>query len=398
MKSTAIWSFLGLLFLVGIFFQIYLLSAFVVMLGLVGGLARWWQRHALDQVSYRRKFYYRRGFPGELISTQVEVENDKFLPVSWLRIRDAWPVSVGPEEEEALQPTHDPKTGSLVNLFSLRWFERSRRSYQILLRERGVYSLGPVRFQSGDLFGWFQDQRQVENRDTLTVFPSLLPFSELHLPADDPFGERRARRRLYEDPNQPMGVRDYHPEDDFRRVHWPATAHTGQLQVKVYQPVSAQVLVVCLNVSTFHHYWEGMDTRLLEHLIRVTATLVQKGIEDGFRVGLLSNGCLAHSDQPFRIPPGRSPHQLGHLLETLSAVTPLVTSSFERLLMKEGPRLPFGARLVIVTGINSPELGATLMRLHQSGREITLLSFAKEPPEKLPGIRTIHVPFLEQDA
>ena len=133
-----------------------------------------------------------------------------------------------------------------------------------------------------------------------------------------------------------MGVRDYHPEDDFRRMHWPATAHTGQLQVKVYQPASAQVMMVCLNVSTLAHYWEGILPELLEHLVRVTASIVQQGLQDGYRVGLVSNGCLAHADQPFRVPPGRSPDQLAHLLSTLAGVTPLVTGSFDRFLIFRG--------------------------------------------------------------
>ena len=31
-----------------------------------------------------------------------------------------------------------------------------------------------------------------------------------------------------------------------------------------------------------------------------------QAVEDGYSVGLFSNSCLAHADQPFRIPPGRS--------------------------------------------------------------------------------------------
>ncbi len=60
--------------------------------------------------------------------------------------------------------------------------------------------------------------------DRLTVFPALLPLEELHLSPEYPIGDQRSRKRISEDPNQVMGVRDYHPEDNFRRLHWPATA------------------------------------------------------------------------------------------------------------------------------------------------------------------------------
>jgi uncharacterized protein (DUF58 family) len=157
-----------------------------------------------------------------------------------------------------------------------------------MFRKRGIYAVGPAKLESGDLFGLFENSKEEGPIELLTVFPDLLDFSQLQLPAEDPFGDRRSRRRIFEDPNQPIGVRNYHPEDSFRRIHWPMTAHTGELQVKVYQPSSANVLVVCLNVSTFSRHWEGTNSALLEHLIKVTATLVNKGIQDGYRVGLIA--------------------------------------------------------------------------------------------------------------
>jgi uncharacterized protein (DUF58 family) len=188
-------------------------------------------------------------------------------------------------------------------------------------------------------------------------------------------------------------VRDYLPEDSFRKVHWPATAHTGQLQVKVYQPTSANIMMICLNVSTFARHWEGTNPDLFEHVIKVAATLATKGIEDGYRVGLIANGCLAHADQPFRIPPGRSPKQLASLLGALAGVTPVVTGPFENFLIKQVPRVSYGATLLLVTSITNPELFETLVQLKRRGRQITLLSFAQDPPQQVPGVRIIHLPF-----
>jgi uncharacterized protein (DUF58 family) len=383
----------GLGIILGVILKVPVLVSFIVLVALVLSLASWWQRHSLDGVTYKRHPYYTRAFPGEQVPLRIDVENRKFLPLSWLRVQDPWPKAVGPEQEDLLAPTHLRDQGLLTNVFSLRWFERAKRSYTLLFRKRGIYPIGPVKVESGDLFGIFE---RVEDRDPvelLTVFPSLVPFEVLHLPSDDPFGDRRSRRRLYEDPNQPIGIRDYHPEDSFKHVHWPATAHTGELQVKVYQPTSANILVVCLNVATFARHWEGTNPELFEYIIRVAATLVNKGIEDGYRVGLISNGCLAHADQPFRIPPGRSPKQLTSLLEALAGVTPVVTGHFENFLIKQVPRIPYGATLVIVTAVTNPALFEALTELKYHGRYISLLSFAREKPEQIPGIRTFHLPF-----
>jgi uncharacterized protein (DUF58 family) len=385
-----------LVFYIGLVLHSPYLTAFSSTLFIILGVAAFWQRHALKNVSYRRRFHYSRGFPGERFSVHLEVENQKWLPLSWLRILDRWPRAVGPEDEQVLAPSHISEQGLMTHAFSLRWFERARRSYDLLLRKRGVYKVGPAQAQSGDLFGMYERSSVLGKEDLLTVFPELIPPQELDLPPANPFGDRRSRRRLLEDPHFPIGVREYRPEDSFRRVHWLATARTGQLQVKIYQSTSTQTLVVCLNVSTYAHYWEGVYPALFERLLSLAGSVLSQGIERGYRVGLISNGCLSNSDQPFRIPPGRSPAQLGRLLQALAGASPMVVASFERFLLREVPRVPYGSTLLILTAVTTPELVETLIQLRKHERQITLLSLAEEPPPEISGMRCLHMPFKDE--
>lgn len=381
--------FLGLLFLLGAVIGIPALSVLALSLGAVIALASWWSARALDEVAYRRRFHYTRGFPGESTSVAVEVENRKLLPLSWLRVQDRWPKAVGPVDEAVLAPSHLPEEGYLTNIFSLRWFERTRRRYEIAFRKRGVYAVGPARLQSGDLFGMYTRSRTLPVEDRLVVYPEILSLPRVEAPTNDPLGERAARRRLYEDPTRPIGVRPYHPEDSLRRIHWPATARTGSLQVKVYQPTSGRVVVVCLNVATFARHWEGVDLSLQERLVSTAATLARQGIEAGFQVGLVSNGCISHSDRPFRIPPGRSTRQLSILLEALAGVSPVVVAPFERFLLREMPHLPYGASLLVVSAVLTPPLSETLLRLRRAERRVTLVSLSAAPPPVIPGVEVV---------
>ncbi len=371
----------------------YPLAAFVLMLLAISAVAEWQRRGALRSVTFRRRFDVQRGFPNEILPMKLEVENRKFMPLAWLRVLDLIPYQVGPEDESLLDPTHLPEQGLLTALFSLRWFERDRRTFHLLLRKRGVYRLGPARLEAGDFFGLFQVEQEQTTQDSLTVFPLPVDFDSLRLPVADPFGERKARRRLYEDPTLMMGVREYQPDDDFRRVHWPSTARAGQLMVKVYQPISARVLVVCLNVLTLPHYWEGTDPALLEYLVSVSAAVVQKGLEEGYRVGLISNTCLSHADQPFRVPAGSSPGQLVQLLSALAGATPFITSPFDRFLLNEAPQLPYGATLMVITGLMDEGIAAGLLRLRRSGRRVRLLNFARNPSPPIVGVDVFHRPF-----
>ncbi len=359
------------------------------------GIARWWRKHALDGVTYGRRPFYRRAFPGERVSLRIEVENHKILPLSWLRVTDPWPKAVGPEDENETILGYPPAGDRLTHIFSLRWFQRANRKHTLVFRQRGTHRVGPTLMEAGDLFGIYETQRVSQNQDYLTVFPELITLGESPFPSDDPVGALNARRKLYVDPTQPVGVRDYRPGDDFRQIHWPATARLGQLQSKTYQPISARIAVLCLNVSTFAHHWQGTHPELLEYVISVAAGLAFHGSEAGYQIGLISNGRLANSDQPFRILPGRSPRQLSYVLEALAAVTAIIASPFDDFLIKEVPRLPYRAALMVVTALTSPALIETLLRLKKRGRQITLVALGQDRPPELPGIRVVHEPFQD---
>jgi hypothetical protein len=87
------------------------------------------------------------------------------------------------------------------------------------------------------------------------------------------------------------------------------------------------------------------------------------------------------------------PKQLAALLTSLAGVTPISIGSFENFLLREAPQIPYGATLVIVTAITTPELAESIMRLKRHERRITLVSVAQDVPPHLPGVTTRHTPF-----
>lgn len=385
--------FLVILFFIGALLSNAWLVGIAVITSVFMLISMLWSRHALDHVTYKRKFHYRRGFPREETDIQIEVENRKFLPLSWLRISDSWPQAAAPTDERLLRPSHQPGFGRLLNIFSLRWFEKINRKFRIRFNERGVYAVGPTEISSGDLFGLYEKRKKDEQREYLTIFPELLPMRPLEIETENPMGEHRSRKQIFEDPNRPMGVRSYHPEDEFRRIHWPATARTGELQVKVFQPVDSKVMVVCVNIATSVQPWLGINQPLSEHIIKMAGTLCYQNIQNGYAVGLISNSCLAHSDQTFIIQPSHSPHQLALLLESLARMTMFITTPFETFLSRTLPRLPFGASLVIVSALATDRLCETLIRIKRYRSNTTLISLDPTTPPKLPGIHVIHFPY-----
>jgi uncharacterized protein (DUF58 family) len=351
------------IFIAGALLQTTWLVVASTAIMMIIGLSHLWRDRALKNIIYRRRWHYNRGFPGESTQVRIEVENKKWLPVSWLHTADLWPLRAAPTTEKLYPHAGSSEQGQLLTVTGLRGHDQVKRSYPIEFQSRGRYEVGPVMLESGDLFGLYTASEQLDEVDVVTVFPEVLPLKALQLPTDDPFGDLRSRRRLFEDPTNPNGVRPYQPEDEFRRVHWAATARTGSLQVKTYQPVTSRVMLVCLNVLTTQQPWLGSHRELFEQLIKVAATLVYEGHKSGYSVGLISNGCLARADQPFQISPGRSNEQFAQLLGALAAVTQYTSAPFENLLMKSLPKVPYGSTLVVVTALLSPELIETLMTL-----------------------------------
>ncbi len=388
---------LGLLFLGGAWMHSLPLVMVSTFLLIILGAAAWWSSHSLKNIQYHRRFHYRRAFPGETSYVDLSIENKKMLPVPWLRIGDSWPEAISLDGNAYQERSQDPEYRDLIHLLSLRWFGRMRYHYQMTFRKRGVYPVGPVRFESGDPFGLFERYSVKQQLEYLTVYPHILPLADLNLRPEDPFGDIASGRRIYDDPSRPIGVRQYHPEDGFRRVHWPATARTGELQTRILQPISSQVMMVCLNIATFPERWQGVNPELLERLVDIAATVIHTGIKDGYSVGLLSNGGMAHSDQPYSLAPGRAPQQLSWLLQALAGVMPISTLGFEKYLLKAMPTLPYGATLVVITGLHSPLLDETLLRLKRYRGNITLLSLDEKTPKEIPGIRVVRLPFAMED-
>ncbi len=379
-----------------IFRQRGLILVAVLLLTIVP-IAWLWNRYALRSLGYERLFSERRAFPDETVELTLRVSNQKLLPVGWLRIEDQFPLAV-PLSNEELLPAQSSSFGHLITAFSLRWYQRVSRRYQLHCPQRGYYRFGPAHLTSGDLFGLFSQEGWQKEDDWLIVYPKVVPIAELGLLSKEPFGETKARQRIFEDPMRTIGVRDHQPEDSFKHVHWKATARQQRLQTRVYEPTTSFNLIIFLNVATFPKHWQGTDPVLLERAISVAASIANYGAEQRYIVGVIANGSVPHSDQPIKVLPSRDPKQLARILEALAAVTGFATSSIEDLLLAESPKLPWGSTLVVVTAIVSDELVATLLRLRDVGRRLVLISLGQEPPgRELEGILSYHIPGAEVD-
>lgn len=368
------WPALALvLVLLGLLLRQEALLLMAVLLGTTMLVAHGWNRWSVRNLHYTRSFSEERAFAGETVTLTLTLANQKRLPLSWLRVDDRFPKTM-PPDGRALLPSELPELGMLSNVAALSGQEQVRWHYPMPCPQRGFYFFGPATIRTGDIFGIFENEITLDARTRLIVYPQVPTLEQLGLPTKDPFGPRRVQLPIFEDPTRVVGVRDYHPDDPMRRVHWKATARTQALQVRVWEPAQAQQIVVLLNVASFEKHWQGVNRALLEWTISVAASICQHAFDGRNVVGLIANASVPKSDQPVKVAPGRSPHQMRFILEALAAITAFATSTIDALLRAESPKVGWGATLVIVTAVVTEPLCAQMLRLHRAGRQLALVS------------------------
>ncbi|MEZ4552878.1 MAG: DUF58 domain-containing protein [Dehalococcoidia bacterium] len=334
-----------------------------------GGMARLWARVSLEDVRYARVVRERRVFMGETIDLRLRVANEKRIPVPWLEVREYLPAAT-PVEGAHVTPSGVAGTVLMQRSTALGANERLEWPLTLAAAERGFFRLGPTRLRSGDLFGIFEREETVRGTDSVVVYPRTYSLPDLGIISARPFGERAGGHRIFEDPVRVIGVRDYLPGDPLKRVDWNATARTGRLQSRLYEPSRTQAVVVALNISTMDQSWLGFDPLLLERNVVVAASVARWAFEERAAVGLVANGSFPDADRAIRIGAGSHSDQLVRVLEALAMIAPFTISSLASELERAGHALPAGATLIVVASLMPDDLAATLRRLRGEGHAV----------------------------
>lgn len=152
-------------------------------------------------------------------STEVTLE----LPTAGRRPGATWlltehlPAALGPEPRFAVS-----RAGS---------GRRTTLSYRLTPRRRGRYALGPLRSRVVDPFGLVERSNAGEGTTPLLVVPRVQPLGPVG--ALDGNGGEGSRRAIAVHGEDDVSIREYRRGDDLRKVHWRATARTGELKVRL---------------------------------------------------------------------------------------------------------------------------------------------------------------------
>ena len=127
--------------------------------------------------------------------------------------------------------------------------------YRIQGGRRGRHVLGPLRLRLMDPFGLVERHAVGADSAVLLVVPRVRPLGPGGPAGGQGGGGEGSRRTIAVHGEDDVSVREYRSGDDLRKVHWRATAHTGELMVRLEErPWRAQATLL-------------LDTRSRAHLV-----------------------------------------------------------------------------------------------------------------------------------
>ncbi len=144
---------------------------------------------------------------------------------------------------------------------------------------RGIFEVGPYEIERVDPFWLAVGSRRDRATSLVTVHPKIYDLLGPTGSARVIENESVLRRTMTDPMSGFVSMREYVPGDDPRLIHWPTTAHTGQLMVREHVEVRRPEFTVVLDTA------EGTGTPDdFEEAVDVAATLAVHAIRAGLDV------------------------------------------------------------------------------------------------------------------
>lgn len=390
--------FLGalLLLVVALAFDLGLMAyAMYALLGVMvvsRFLARTWS----ENLSATRECNRLAANVGETVAVVVTIENKGALPIAWVLAEDLLPRHALIYEPPSLRTS-----GRRLQLAMFQRRGKRTLYYQLQCNRRGYYQIGPLVLETGDVFGLHRRYRVASEPHFLLVYPQVHPLEGFDIASRRPIGEVKMSYRLFEDPTRVAGVRRYEWGDPLNRINWRATARTGVLHSKVYEPstVAGITLLLDFHQDSFERAHEPYRSELA---VTAAASLANAVFQMGQQVGLVTNGRDAAdrirqegwdfdirtrdaakraasmadaSDrlQPLVVDTRRGAEQLMRILETLARVEPTDGLTVSQLLAETASRLPRDATVVAILTAVSDDTAVALGNLRRRGFAVTAI-------------------------
>jgi len=393
--------------LVGLVLQLELLVyAMYALLGMIV-VSRYFAHQWTENIAARRECNRETAQIDDKVAVIVTVENQGHHRVAWLLMEDGLPKDAFLQKPPRLKIERSRRM-----ITSLKSRCETALKYQVHFKMRGYYQIGPLLVESGDLFGLHRKYKILSKPQFVLVYPKVLPLESYNIASRKPIGEIRMSHRLYEDPTRISGVRPYQMGDPLNRIHWRATARTGELHSKTFEPSSIAGASILMDFHKASFPSRGLVQRS-ELAVTAAASLSNALYQLNQQVGFFTNARDAADRvreegwkhefasrniareqmekqeentrlRPVEVPTRRGADQLQRILESLARAELTDGLRFPEFVLQIAGHLPRDATVIAILPFVSLETATALAALKRKGFAISVVLVMYNDEEDFP--------------
>jgi len=303
---------------------------------------------------------------GQELELKVSMENPSPTPKIWLESNLPSDIPAVPASGASLTGRRSPQAGaSFARVVSLPAYGKKEWAYFTPPLKRGLYHAGPLRLAATDPFLFQANTAEYSGVAEFLVYPRTeeLPSFDPHLDRKQAAQAASAARSFFSD--QAAGVRQFVYGDSLKRVHWPSTARTGKLMVKVLDAsVSHQIWLVL----DMHEGSNSTDGQTEEAMASAAASVAMRLLDRGLAVGLLYYG-----RDRFLLRSGRGKEHLFGILKALAVAKAEGAVPITQAISRESSLLPPGSSAIVFTPSADAALPRCLEALKSKGCSVRVV-------------------------
>lgn len=213
-------------------------------------------------------------------------------------------------------------------------------TYTVYPPRRGDYRFGDIHLRWASVLGLLRKQATIPAAAAVKVYPNLADVKKYDLLLRQnrlwELGLRNAR--IFGSGTEFERLRDYLPDDEYRRINWKATARRAKPISVEYETERSQHIMVLLDVGRMMRSPVG-DVAKLDYAINASLLLAYVAAQKGDKIGL-----LAFADRvQLWVEPRSGKQQFHRLLEQLyrlesTAIEPDYAQAFSYFAVKQHKR------------------------------------------------------------
>ncbi len=329
---------------------------------------RYWSRGLLVTADFMDTYVYE----GDTSWLKEEISNNKMLPLPAVEVR----LSMNRNLEfsgEARENSNITDQSYKRDVFSLLFHQKIIHRLPFVCTRRGFYEIPKMEIVGYDLFFKAGHYMEISQHTQLYVYPSQVDARRIRLVCQAISGMILVQNRLYPDPFEFSGIRDYLPTDPMNHINWKASARSDSLMVNQFDSTTSIHVTVVLDVedSNILRY-----ESLTEESIRIASSLAARMVREKMELKLISNGVYKNPDSGFReeelswyLKAGAGKVQ--ELNRKLACIdTEREISPVPELLAREAARKPNGCIYVLISKNQDKDVMEKLRLLAGEGNEI----------------------------